>query len=297
MRWMGWLLRLIATVVVVCALTVMTTGYVVNAYIQSLLKSYHLPITAEAPSLGSVVKGMLGLGGKDRNEDAKNTALDTDPQADSSAGSKSEGDSSGGTGTGGTGTGGTGTGGTDTGGTGTGGTGTGATGAGAVGAGASGAAGAASDKAGGGSSTGGANASDAGAGANAGAGVDAKTGADDAGQTPPEDALSVMGGISGDAGVGGQGEDGPETGGSGRGPQVVVTPDQMVAMKDGLPAKEKEEVFAMLMAKLPQEEMQRITERMEDGLTEKELIEIEQILSKHLNKTEYAKIMELLKNE
>lgn len=277
MRWMGWLLRLIATVVVVCALTVMTTGYVVNAYIQSLLKSYHLPITAEAPSLGSVVKGMLGLGGKDRNEDAKNTALNTDPQADASAGGKSEGDSSGGTGTGGTGTG--------------------ATGAGAVGAGASGAAGAASDKAGGGSSTGGANASGTNAGVNAGAGVDAKTGADDAGQTPPEDALSVMGGISGDAGVGGQGEDRPETGGSGQGPQVVVTPDQMVAMKDGLPAKEKEEVFAMLMAKLPQEEMQRITERMEDGLTEKELIEIEQILSKHLNKTEYAKIMELLKNE
>lgn len=285
MRWMGWLLRLIATVVVVCALTVMTTGYVVNAYIQSLLKSYHLPITAEAPSLGSVVKGMLGLGGKDRDEDAKNTALDIDPHADSSAGGKSEGDSSGGTGTGGTGTG----------------AGTGATGGGADGAGASGAAGAASDKAGGGSSTGGANASgtnaSANTGVNAGAGVDAKTGADDAGQTPPEDALSVMGGISGGAGVGGQGEDGPEAGGSGQGPQVVVTPDQMVAMKDELPAKEKEEVFAMLMAKLPQEEMQGITERMEGGLTEKELIEIEQILSKHLNKTEYAKIMDLLKNE
>ncbi|WP_211373312.1 hypothetical protein [Paenibacillus faecis] len=279
MRWMGWLLRLIATVVVVCALTVMTTGYVVNAYIQSLLESYHLPITAEAPSLGSVVKGMLGLGGKDRDEEAKKTALDADPQTHSSAGSKNEGDSSGRTGTGGTGTGATGTGGT-------------------AGAGASGAAGAASDKAGGGSSTGGANASGTNAGANtgvnagadAGVGADAKAGVDDAGQTPPEDALSVMGGISG-------GADGPEATGSGQAPQVVVTPDQMVAMKDELPAKEKEEVFAMLMAKLPQEEMQRITELMEDGLTEKELIEIEQILSKHLNKTEYAKIMDLLKNE
>ncbi|GIO85511.1 hypothetical protein J25TS5_24430 [Paenibacillus faecis] len=291
MRWMGWLLRLIATVVVVCALTVMTTGYVVNAYIQSLLESYHLPITAEAPSLGSVVKGMLGLGGKDRDEEAKKTALDADPQAGSSAGSKNEGDSSGRTGTGATGTG--------TGGTGTGATGT---GGGTAGAGASGASGTASDKVGAGSSTGGANASgtNAGAntgvntgvnaGANAGGGVDAKAGADDAGQTPPEDALSVMGGISG-------GADGPEATGSGQAPQVVVTPDQMVAMKDELPAKEKEEVFAMLMAKLPQEEMQRITELMEDGLTEKELIEIEQILSKHLNKTEYAKIMDLLKNE
>lgn len=279
MRWMGWLLRLIATVVAVCALTVMTTGYVVNAYIQSLLESYHLPITAEAPSLGSVVKGMLGLGGKDRDKDAKKTALDADPQADSSAGDKSEGDSSGRTGTGGTGTGATGTG---------------VTGGGTAGAGAVGGAGAASDKVGAGSSTGGANASGTGAGANAGAnaggGVDAKAGADDASQTPPEDALSVMGGISG-------GADGPEATGSGQAPQVVVTPDQMVAMKDELPAKEKEEVFAMLMAKLPQEEMQRITELMEDGLTEKELIEIEQILSKHLNKTEYAKIMDLLKNE
>jgi len=276
MRWMGWLLRLIATVVVVCALTVMTTGYVVNAYIQSLLESYHLPITAEAPSLGSVVKGMLGLGGKDRNEDAKNTALDADPQADSSAGSKSEGESSGRTGTGGTGTG--------------------ATGGGTAGAGTVGGAGASSDKAGG-NSTGGASSSGTGAGVNAGVGADSKAEADDAGPTPPEDALSVMGGISGSADGGGQSQNGAGMNGSGQAPQVVVTPDQMVAMKDELPAKEKEEVFAMLMAKLPQEEMQRITERMEDGLTEKELIEIEQILSKHLNKTEYAKIMNLLKNE
>ncbi|WP_334077842.1 hypothetical protein [Paenibacillus sanfengchensis] len=262
MRWVGWLLRLVATVVIVSFLTVLTTGYVVNTYIQSLLESYHLPITAEAPSLGSVVKGMFGFGGsKDRGSDPKNSVADASKRADSAAGS-SVGSHDAGSGAGkGV-----------------------SEGAGAANGAAGGAGGATGAAGGPGAATGTAS-GDGGAAR----GTESRTGAN-VDEKPPEDSLPVMGGISGSGGSGGQG-------GAGQDQQVIVTPDQMVAMKDGLPDKEKEEVFAMLMAKLPQEEMQRITELMEDGLTEKEMIEIEQILSKHLNKTEYAKIMDLLKGD
>lgn len=63
MKWFGWILKLCVTIVAVSLLTVATTGYIVNSYIQSLLRSYNLPITAEAPGFGGIMKGMLGLDG------------------------------------------------------------------------------------------------------------------------------------------------------------------------------------------------------------------------------------------
>lgn len=97
-----------------------------------------------------------------------------------------------------------------------------------------------------------------------------------------------MGGISSNSGSSGSQE------ALGQDQQVVVTPDEMVAKKDELSDKDKEEVFAILMSKLPQAEMQKMTEAMEEGLTESEMIEIEQILSKYLDKTEYSKMMKIL---
>ncbi|WP_068778635.1 hypothetical protein [Paenibacillus sp. GM2] len=68
MKWMWRLLKLSVTAIVVSLLTVMTTGYVVNSYIQSLLGSYNIPIAEEAPTLGGMFKGMLGFGGKAGNK-------------------------------------------------------------------------------------------------------------------------------------------------------------------------------------------------------------------------------------
>lgn len=249
MKWIGWLAKLCATVVIVSLLTVMTTGYVVNMYIQSLLDSYNLPLTAQTPTLGGMMKGMLGFGGgkasgSDQNGEEKSSYGKTGSTEDGKSAAGTEGDvgvadKEAGNGTGSQ------TGSTD------------ATG----------------------------NGSNAGVNSDEGA-VTEPAGTPD-GEQPPEDALSVMGGISAGAGSGGQEALGQDQ-------QVVVTPDEMEAKKDGLSDKEKEEVFTLLMSKLPQEEMQKMTAAMEDGLTEAEMIEIEQILSKYLDKAEYAKIIKIL---
>ncbi|MEC0093743.1 hypothetical protein [Paenibacillus macquariensis] len=87
-----------------------------------------------------------------------------------------------------------------------------------------------------------------------------------------------------------------EVAGVGQQDQVIVSPDDLVRKKDDLPASEKEEIFNILMTKLPQEKVQEITVAMENGLTEQELKQVEEIISKYLSDDEYAKLMKLLKS-
>ncbi|OAB40539.1 hypothetical protein PMSD_01135 [Paenibacillus macquariensis subsp. defensor] len=87
-----------------------------------------------------------------------------------------------------------------------------------------------------------------------------------------------------------------EATGVGQQDQVIVSPDDLVRKKDDLPASEKEEIFNILMTKLPQEKVQEITVAMENGLTEQELKQVEEIISKYLSDDEYAKLMKLLKS-
>lgn len=246
MKWLGWILKLCITIVAVSLLTVATTGYIVNSYIQTLLSSYNLPLTGQAPGFGGIVKGMLGFGGvAGRADQAEGDAVPED------SGTVKTGTAE--TGTGDTASGDAGSGKTED---------------------------ELADTSGDGENSGtpkGATTETNGNPAS-GTGTDANGTEADA----SEDALPVMGGMSGGEALG---ED----------QQVVVTPDDLVAKKEELPDKQKEEIFAILMKKLPQEDMQILTVALEGGLTETEMINIEQILSKHLDKTEYAKVMELLK--
>ncbi|MFD1176549.1 hypothetical protein ACFQ3W_09580 [Paenibacillus puldeungensis] len=242
MKWIGWLLRLCATILAVSLLTVLTTGYVVNSYIQSLLGSYNIPVPESSPSIGDMMKGMLGFGGKGVKDspvpgkDVNSAQHDANANktADSTPGSENVGkhDSQGIVGGG--------SGGTDS------------------------------------ANTGGATQE---------GGSGKKNGTD---EPVPEDAVPAMGGLSSQDAASGQEAQGQDQ-------QVIVTPDDLAAKKDGLPDKDKEEVFSILMSKLPQAEMQTLTEALEGGLTEAEMINIEQILSKYLDKSEYAKVMGILK--
>lgn len=224
MKWIGWLVKLVATVVAVSLLTMATTGYVVNSYVQSLLGSYNLPVTGHAPSLGNIMKGMLGLGeGASTSGNPSGSRSDQDAvDANKQVNSLGRGDS-------------------------------------AV-------------------NPGGPTVAD-----DLQQGGNSEPQTDETNGTAPDGALPVMGGL--EAGGDALAQDS----------QVVVTPDDLVAKKDELPDQEKEEIFAILMSKLPQEDMQRLTNALEGGLTETEMINIEQILSKHLNKAEYAKVIEMLK--
>lgn len=254
MKWIGWMAKLAITVVTVSLLTILTTGYVVNTYIHTLLGSYNLPIAQQAPTFGGMIKGMLGWGGNTEDDSSdqqangkqEDDATDGTAQADGKTAGLDEDSQS----------------------------------AGVDGYNPNDIADGDSDKE---------NAKASGS-EQTGSNTSGSAGGDSGeGNTPPEDAVSVMGGISSGSAADHQGALGADQ-------QVVVTPDEMVAKKDELSSKEKEEVFAMLMSKLPQAEMQKMTEAMEGGLTEVEMIEIEQILSKYLDKTEYTKMMDILKS-
>lgn len=239
MKWLLKFARLGLVVITVSLLTILTTGYVVNTYIQSLLSSYNLPIASQTPSLGGIVKGMLGFG-SEGNQDPNpkdnltqeatgQTGLESEETEETEESQQSlTGDRSG-----------------------------------------MGDSGANQE----GPSTGDQEAT---------RGPESSVGDGDTEEEAPEGSVPVMGGIAGGS-AGAQDQ------------QVLVTPDDLVAKKDELSDSEKEEVFATLMSKLPQEEMQRMSELIEGGLTETEMIEIEQILSKHLSKEEYAKMLNILK--
>lgn len=201
MKWLGWIGRLTITIIVVCLLTIVTTGYVVNYYIEHMLSRYHISMSDGAPSFTDIMSGLVGIQGAN-SDSTKKDKLDMKQNSQSST-------------------------------------------------------------------------------------------------PPPTNEVPSNGGNDQDSM-----NLPPATGGanSSRGndklnqkENVVVTPDDLITKKDGIEAKDKEAVFKILMSKLPQNEMQKLSEYMEDGLTESEVLAIEQMLSKYLDKTEYAKVMEILK--
>ncbi|GAV14813.1 spore coat protein [Paenibacillus sp. NAIST15-1] len=107
----------------------------------------------------------------------------------------------------------------------------------------------------------------------------------ESGSTPtPDGALPVMGGITS-----GQESKGREA--------IIVPPDAIAKSKEELSKEKKDQIFATLMKKLPQEDWQRISTLMEGGLTSSEVMEVEQILAKHLNDEEYKEMREWMVGE
>ncbi|OZB93698.1 hypothetical protein [Paenibacillus sp. XY044] len=229
-----WLLKTVLTVVLISGLTVLTTGAVVNMYVQSLLASFNIQLEGQPVGFGGMMKGMLGL----------NTAKDKKPVQKTASTAETAGDSK-----------------TSEGSANTAENGTGST-------------------AGAGETTG----SEAGTSGST-AGTETGGTADAEGADAPDDALPVMGQGLSESAMGGQ---------SAADQQVVMSPDEMIQKKDGLTASEKEQIFNILMKKLPQSEMQKISAAMEDGLTEQELSTIEDTISKYLTKEEYAALSKLL---
>ncbi|WP_145027550.1 hypothetical protein [Paenibacillus sp. Y412MC10] len=238
-----WLLKTVLTVVLISGLTVLTTGAVVNMYVQSLLASFNIQLEGQPTGIGGMMKGMLGLNTTKEKESDKEAASTAHAADDSktSGGSTNTADN--------------GTGSTE----------------------------GAGETAGAGSQTG-TNAGEAGSGSST-AGTESGGNADGEGTDTPDDALPVMGQGLSESAMGGQ---------SAADQQVVISPDEMIQKKDELTATEKEQIFNILMKKLPQSEMQKISAAMEDGLTEQELSTIEDTISKYLTKEEYAALSKLL---
>ena len=207
MKWLSWIGRLIITVVVVCLLTVMTTGYVVNYYIEHMLSRYHISMTGGGPSVTDIMKGLVGI------QSSSTSPLNEELSSNEKDGEQDENKES-----------------------------------------------------------------------------NKNKNKSQDNMNLPNLPPATGGANSGNGSGNGNGNDKLN-----QKENVVVTPDDLIAKKDGIDSKDKEAIFTILMSKLPQEEMQKLTEYMEDGLTETEVLAIEQMLSKYLDKTEYAKVMEVLK--
>lgn len=250
MNLMKWLLKISLTAVLVSTLTILTTGIVVNAYIQSVLASFNIQLEGQPMGIGGIMKNVFGMNSPKEKDAEKNAAGEKQEGADRI------GSSSGGTGT-------------------------------------------SMDDSAADTKDGIAGSSDNGLSSETGSGSEAGR---DAG-TPPEASGSARGQSNGDPSK--EGEDSPPEdsvpvmGSAGESAaqedqQMMMTPDELMDKKSSLTLKEKEEIFTLLMNKLPQPEMQKISEAMEDGLTADELEEIERGISKYLSKDEFDKLLNLL---
>ncbi|WP_169084081.1 hypothetical protein [Paenibacillus sp. PL91] len=77
--------------------------------------------------------------------------------------------------------------------------------------------------------------------------------------------------------------------------ETAMTTDDLTEVKEQMSDEDKEELFGLLMTKLPQDSWQTISQYVENGLTEQELTAIQQIMAQHLDKTEYGQMMDILK--
>ncbi|MED5018232.1 hypothetical protein P9847_13045 [Paenibacillus chibensis] len=260
MKWTVWLVKTVLTVVLVCGLTLLTTGAIVNSYVQSLLSSFNITLEGQSFSLGGMMKGMLGLGGSGSGDQAKK-----DPKAEDGGTSKTtagEHEDSGANSSGSslgsmtsdsadqTGSG------TD----------------------------ASGDKDGG--NTGGGSGSTSSSDSSTDSGADSsKTSGEDA----PIDALPVTG----------QGMLGESSAENGSSPdhQDTISPDDAAQKKQELTSSEKDQIFNILMTKLPQSELQKISAAMEDGLTAEELQTMEETISKYLTTEEFNVLKQMLEQK
>lgn len=211
MKLMKWLLKISLTAVLVSTLTILTTGLVVSAYLQSVLASFNIQLDTQAMGVGGVMKNFFGMNGSSQDSitpDSSGVISNDSPSKEGTDNSSKDGNSEG----------------------------------------------------------------------NNGA-TDPVTEKEDGNPTaeddiPPDNSLPVMGEITDE--------------------QIVMTPDEMVDKKSSLTTQQKEDIFTLLMNKLPQEEMQKISEAMEDGLTVAELDEIQNGISKYLSKEEFENLMTML---
>ncbi|MBP1938238.1 hypothetical protein [Paenibacillus sediminis] len=212
MRFMKWLSKTVFIVILVSSLTILTTAFVVNTYVKSILSSFHITLEGNSFTFGSMLNQMFT--GKSNNSSIAPMNTEADRPA----------------------------------------------------------------------STGEENSASTADDTHSEAGTQNRSNDNGAtnGGNKPEDSLEVMGRASSTA------EQSAST------DQVVVSPDEMTQKKEQLSTEDKDQIFNILMKKVPQEEIQNISAEMESGLTEEELHQMEQVLSKYLTKEEYNKLMDII---
>jgi hypothetical protein len=75
---------------------------------------------------------------------------------------------------------------------------------------------------------------------------------------------------------------------------VVMSAEDIIKRKNNLSAEEKQQILALLVDKLPEADMQRLTALLEGGLTAAELQEMEKSLKTYLDGNEYANLLHMI---
>jgi hypothetical protein len=75
---------------------------------------------------------------------------------------------------------------------------------------------------------------------------------------------------------------------------LVMSTEEFAKKKDLLTSEDKMNIFSLVVTKLSQEEVQRLSTLLEDGITAEELKEVDVILQNKLNKEEYQKLLKIL---
>ncbi|AJY74864.1 hypothetical protein [Paenibacillus beijingensis] len=258
-----WLAKTVAAALIVSFLSIWTTGYIVNSYVETVLKQFNIPLQTQPFALSGVWGKLWGADSADGGQIAgeKTGSGAAEGSADSGtdrAGSNSAGKGSGGTGSGGDGS---------------------------------------------GSAAGESGGPEGGTGDEPLAvdafGQDGEEPVTGSGSGPK--AYGGAAGESGSDSPAPGGDD--RAAGSGAGaaeggnlpPTASISTEQLNEAKQQMSAADKETLFTLLMTKLPQDAWQTISGYMENGLTQEELSSTEQILAQYLSREEYEKMKDILK--
>jgi|GEM_PF-1165812 len=71
-KWMFRTGRLLVTAVLVCLVSVWTTGYIVNSYLETVLKQMGLPVQVQPPGLTDIWGKLWGAGTQEEHDSGKN---------------------------------------------------------------------------------------------------------------------------------------------------------------------------------------------------------------------------------
>lgn len=321
----GWLCKAVAAGLIISFLSIWTTGYIVNSYVETLLKQYHIPLETQPFALNGLWGDLWGADspastGTAETPDSVGEGADAQSSSSGSEANKisalGEDDSGGSDGTGAS----------DTGH---------AAENGGEGAGNQGGLGPDSTNgadSGSSDSTGDVNGT-IGSGSNSLNGAVGTTGSGGTGTAEDSDpatkkspaggdenndgssplaidaygdadagALTDIGGGSGPKGnsapAGGSSSTGEEADGSSADEALkdgtAMSAEQLNAAKNEMSEADKEQLFGTVMTKLPQTAWQQISKLMEDGLTAQEMTEVKQLLAQYLSRSEYDDMMRIL---
>ncbi|MUT67473.1 hypothetical protein [Paenibacillus sp. NEAU-GSW1] len=224
----GWLAKTVAAGLIISFLSIWTTGYIVNSYVETLLKQYNLPLEVQPMALSGVWGKLWGANSTPTQKEQPSGS----EKIDNGSGQKDESPV----------------------------------------------------------------AVDAfrdeslppltDVGIGSGSKAEGGTAGEEAGGVP-----DAAGGQTEGAVDAAEGDEAPALDGS----ETAMTTDDLAEVKEQMSDADKEELFGLLMSKLPQEAWQSISSYMENGLTEEELNAVQQLMAQYLDKDQYERMMNILK--